>query len=94
MADNTLWWIAIAAALVVTLVVGLLLYAIISSAERIRHRLVAIWGRGQMIANNTIHIPLLERVVLNLRNADEAAERLAFVPDSKGKTVRRRSDRQ
>lgn len=93
MSDQTLWWIAIAAAFVVTLVVGVLLWAIISVAERIRRQLAAIWGRGQMVANNSIHIPLLERVTMNLRDADQAVERLAFAAEAAGASATGREPR-
>ena len=55
----TLWWIAIALAVVVTVVVGVLLAAIIRTASDIRGGVAEIWARGQRVANNTIHIPSL-----------------------------------
>ncbi len=62
MIDNlTLWWIAIGVAVVVVIVVAVLLMLIINTARNIEAGAAVIWARGQQVANNTIHIPLLYR---------------------------------
>ncbi len=56
----TLWWISIAIAAVVTVVVAVLLYQVERTAEAILDGVSQIWTVGQKIANCTIHIALLE----------------------------------
>ena len=55
----TLWIISIVLAFVVTAVVGLLLWMILSKAKQINAGVSQIWDVGQMIAANTIHVPAL-----------------------------------
>ena len=55
-----LWWISLGIAIVVTVVVGVLLYQIERTAESILDGVSQIWTVGQKIANCTIHIALLE----------------------------------
>lgn len=55
----TLWIISIVLAFVVTAVVGLLLWMILSKARQINDGVSQIWDVGQMIAANTIHVPAL-----------------------------------
>ena len=55
-----LWWISLGIAIVVTVVVGVLLYQIERTAESILDGVSQIWTGGQKIANCTIHIALLE----------------------------------
>jgi hypothetical protein len=59
----TLWWIAIGAALAVTIVVAILLALVIGAARDIRDGAALVWTRGQQVANNTIHIALLYRTL-------------------------------
>ncbi|MSU91243.1 hypothetical protein GE300_16800 [Rhodobacteraceae bacterium 2CG4] len=63
MSHITLWWIALALALVVTGVVAVLLWQVIATARDIRDGAAVIWARGQQVANNTIHIALLYRTL-------------------------------
>lgn len=56
-----LWEISIAAAVVVTLVVGILLALILQQAAQIEDTAAQIWTAGKLIANNTILITLLVR---------------------------------
>ena len=53
------WWVSIVLLLVVTVVVALLLTLVLRTARSIQHTVADIWTEGKMVANNTIHIPLL-----------------------------------
>ena len=61
-----MWWITLALGLVVTLVAALLLVVIINDAKTILYGVSRIWDCGQRVANNTIHIPILQRSSENL----------------------------
>ena len=61
-----MWWITLALGLVVTLVAALLLVTIINDAKSILQGVSRIWDCGQRVANNTIHIPILQRSSENL----------------------------
>ena len=54
-----IWWISIVLLLVVTIVVALLLTLVLRTARSILRVAGDIWITGKMVANNTIHIPLL-----------------------------------
>ena len=54
-----IWIISVVLAYVVTAVVGLLLWMILSKAKQINDGVSQIWDVGQMIAANTIHVPAL-----------------------------------
>ena len=54
------WIITLAIYGVVLLVVAILLTLIVREARRIKAGVSAIWNVGQKIANNTIHIALLD----------------------------------
>lgn len=56
-----LWWITLAAGVLVILVVALLLTLILRAARRIARTLDEIWTVGQSVANNAIQIDLLRR---------------------------------
>ncbi len=56
-----LWEISIVAAVVVTVVVGVLLSLILRQAAQIESAAGQIWTAGKLIANNTILITLLVR---------------------------------
>lgn len=56
-----MWTVTLAIFAVVLLVVAALLTLILLAARRIRAGVGAIWVGGQRIANNTIHIALLEK---------------------------------
>lgn len=57
---RTVWIITLAIYGVVLLVVAALLTLIVREARRIRAGVSEIWNVGQRIANNTVHISLLE----------------------------------
>ncbi|MBI5301727.1 MAG: hypothetical protein HY868_06300 [Chloroflexi bacterium] len=54
-----LWWISLVILLVVTGVVAALLTMILRTARTIDHVAGDIWTTGKLVANNTVHIPLL-----------------------------------
>lgn len=55
-----IWWTTLAVYAVVLLVVAVLLALIVIEARRIRESVSAVWTVGQKVANNTIHIALLD----------------------------------
>ena len=55
----TVWWVSIVILLVVTGVVAILLTMVLRSAINILGVAGNIWTTGKLVANNTIHIPLL-----------------------------------
>lgn len=55
----TVWWISIVILLVVTGVVAILLTMVLRTALSILGVAGNIWTTGKLVANNTIHIPLL-----------------------------------
>lgn len=59
-AAYTVWGISLAVGLAVILVVAALLWMITRTARQIDDGVGQIWVVGQRIANNTIHIPLLQ----------------------------------
>jgi hypothetical protein len=58
---QTWWWIGLALGLVVTIVVAVLLTILARTAEQIQAGTAEIWRVGKLIANNTVHVPLLVR---------------------------------
>ena len=58
---HTYWWISLAIGVVVTVVVALLLHILARTAEQIDEGAAEVWRVGKLIANNTVHIPLLVR---------------------------------
>lgn len=70
------WWISLAIGGAVVLVVALLLNALARTAEQIDAGAAEIWTAGKLIANNTIHIPLLGRTNQLAAGIVQAAERL------------------
>ena len=58
---QTYWWISLGLGLVVTIVVAILLTILARTAEQIQAGTAEIWRVGKLIANNTVHIPLLVR---------------------------------
>ncbi|MGI9089562.1 MAG: hypothetical protein ACR2GG_00505 [Gemmatimonadaceae bacterium] len=60
-AVHKLWIITLAVYGVVVIIVAILLTLILMAARDIRTGVSAIWNVGQRIANNTIHIPLLNK---------------------------------
>ncbi len=58
-AGYTVWLVSLGIGAVVILVVAVLLTLIVRTARQIDGAVSDIWTVGQRIANNTIHIPLL-----------------------------------
>lgn len=56
----TLWWASLGILLVVTAVVALLLALVLRTARAIEGTVANIWTVGKLVANNTVHIPLLQ----------------------------------
>lgn len=56
-----LWVATLVIFAVVLLVVAALLTLILSTSKKIRAGVSAIWTTGQKIANNTVHLALLDR---------------------------------
>jgi cob(I)alamin adenosyltransferase len=71
---RTYWWISLATGMAVIGVVALLLTVLARTAERIQEVAAQIWQVGQMIANNTIHIPLLVRTNQIIAQVDQATD--------------------
>ncbi|MHB8574503.1 MAG: hypothetical protein ACYDCQ_04140 [Dehalococcoidia bacterium] len=57
----TVWWVSLGVGVVVILVVSLLLTLVVRTARDIDAGAAQIWIAGKHVANNTIHIALLER---------------------------------
>jgi hypothetical protein len=55
----TIWTLSIVILIVVTVVVGFLLSLVLRTARGIQRVAADIWTHGKLVANNTIHIPLL-----------------------------------
>ncbi len=59
--DLRYWRATLAVGAGVIGVVALLLTILARTAERIQHGVAEIWQVGKLIANNTVHVPLLIR---------------------------------
>ncbi len=68
----TVWGVSLAVGAVVILVVGVLLALVRRTAVQIETGAEAIWTEGQLVANNTIQIPIFlqtaNRVVAGIRS--------------------------
>jgi hypothetical protein len=93
-ANLNAWRAALALGAVVIAVVAALLTALIRTVDRIEAGAAEIWRVGKLIANNTIHIPLLVRTNQTIHQIvdasgriGQAAERIraAAAPATKGK---------
>lgn len=71
------WGLTLGLGLVVIGVVVVLLTAITRTAERIEAGAAEIWRVGKLIANNTVHIPLLVRTNQLTAGILAAADRTA-----------------
>jgi hypothetical protein len=60
-AVEQVWLASLAVFVLVLVVVALLLTIILRTATQIHHGVSAIWTTGQKVANNTIHLALLDR---------------------------------
>lgn len=58
---RTVWTISLAVFALVLVVVAILLTLILRAAHDIERGVSAVWNTGQRIANNTIHLALLEK---------------------------------
>ncbi len=61
MTVENVWWLTLGIYLVVVAVVAVLLTLILLEAKKIHAGVSEIWNVGQKVANNTIHISMLER---------------------------------
>ena len=59
-AVQQVWMVSLAVFVVVLLIVAALLTLILSTSKKIRGGVSAIWTVGQKVANNTIHLALLD----------------------------------
>ncbi len=75
-AGYTVWGASLGIGLVVILVVAVLLTLIVRTARQIDGAVSDIWTVGQRIANNTIHIPLLNHTN---RVVDDILDRAAGI---------------
>lgn len=77
------WWISLVIGVVVIVVVAFLLGTLTRTAEQIQTSAAEIWSAGKLIANNTVHIPMLGHTnqLLDdiLRSADKTAEATARI---------------
>ena len=78
-AAQFIWWTSLALGLVVSLVVALLLWLIQRTATVIDGHVARIWEVGQRVANNTVHIPALDRKSTRLNSSHP---RLSRMPSS------------
>lgn len=76
-AVREVWTLSLALFAVVLVVVAVLLTLIVRTARQIHQGVAAIWTTGQKIANNTIHIALLETTNRVAGRILESAQRVA-----------------
>lgn len=74
---NLYWWISLATGGVVIGVVALLLTILVRTAEQIQAGVSQIWQVGKLIANNTVHIPLLVHTNQIVAQIGEASDGIA-----------------
>lgn len=60
-AIRNVWTLSLVVFVVVLVVVAILLTLILRTAVEIKNGVAAIWNVGQRVANNTIHLALLEK---------------------------------
>ena len=77
MSDVQLWWLALAVAAVVVLVVAVLLEQIVRTAHRIHQGVSNIWTGGTHIAQNTVTLALLQQTNHLARALLRSAGRIA-----------------
>jgi len=71
------WWVSIILLLVVTGVVALLLALVLRTGESILNVVGDIWTHGKLVANNTIHIPMLRETNRLAGGILETAKKIA-----------------
>lgn len=75
------WRRSLAVGVAVIGVVALLLEALARTAEQIEAGTAEIWRVGKLIANNTVHIPLLVRTNQIIGDISAGADRIAQATD-------------
>ena len=81
-AIQQVWLVSLAVFVVVLLVVAALLTLILSTTKKIHAGVSAIWNVGQRIANNTVHLALLDRTNFLARAMLDSAGRIALATDT------------
>jgi len=83
-AVRTVWLVSLGVFLVVLVVVAILLTLILRTAKSIRGGVSEIWNVGQKVANNTIHVSLLDstnhivsEILVNAANVAGATRAIA-----------------
>ncbi len=71
-----LWWLSLALAAVVIVVVAVLLGLIIATAKSIDHHAAQIWVAGKQIAGNTVSIWMLEKTNQHLEEVLESLQEI------------------
>jgi len=79
---DQIWLLSLGLFTVVLLVVAALLTLILSTATQIHGGVSAIWNVGQRIANNTVHLALLDRTNHLVKVMLPAAGRIGASTDS------------
>ena len=81
-----LWWLSLAIAAVVVVILAILLGLIIATAKSIDRHAYAIWVAGKRIAGNTVSVWLLEQIHYDLFGIADALqamdERVASLDDA------------
>lgn len=80
-AVQQVWIASLAVFVVVLLVVAVLLTLILRTAKQIHGGVSAIWNVGQKVANNTVHLALLDRTNHLAGKILESAGRVAAATD-------------
>jgi hypothetical protein len=81
-AVQQVWVVSLAVFVVVLLVVAVLLTLILRTAKQIHGGVSAIWNVGQKVANNTVHLALLDRTNHVAGKILESAGRVAAATDA------------
>ena len=76
-AIQQVWFVSLAIFVVVLLVVAALLTLILATTKKIHAGVSAIWNVGQRIANNTVHLALLDRTNFVAGEILDSAGRIA-----------------
>jgi len=84
---GTYWRISLLVGAVVIGVVAFLLNTLLRTAEQINDGAAEVWRVGKLIANNTVHIPLLARTNQVAAGILEASEGIAEATGRIGRTV-------
>lgn len=71
-----LWWLSLAIAAVVVVVVAVLLGLVIGAAKNIERQAAGIWITGKQIAGNTVTIWVLEKIDGQVESLHRAASDL------------------